>query len=71
MMQKRVYDYIKRWDMIRPHMKILVGLSGGADSVALLQLLWEYGKEYGIQLYALHVNHGIRGAEAQIGRAHV
>ncbi len=65
MMQKRVYDYIKRWDMIRPHMKILVGLSGGADSVALLQLLWEYGKEYGIQLYALHVNHGIRGAEAR------
>lgn len=63
-MQKKVYEYIKRWDMMRPGMKVLVGYSGGADSTALLELLWEYGKEYGVQVQALHVNHGIRGEEA-------
>ena len=40
---------------------VLVGLSGGRDSVALLLMLKEAGCG---QLSALHVNHGIRGAEA-------
>ena len=66
-MQKKVYEYIKRWDMMRPGMKVLVGYSGGADSTALLELLWEYGKEYGVQVQALHVNHGIRGRRSRKG----
>ena len=45
---------------------VLLGLSGGADSVMLLCLLLEYGRRRGIDLpiLAVHVNHGIRGAEA-------
>ncbi|MBQ8849936.1 MAG: tRNA lysidine(34) synthetase TilS [Clostridia bacterium] len=43
---------------------ILVGFSGGADSTALLHMLASYGKRYGAPIYAAHVNHGIRGAEA-------
>ena len=43
---------------------ILVGFSGGADSSALLSMLVEYSKESGAEIYAAHVNHGIRGAEA-------
>lgn len=43
---------------------ILVGFSGGADSTALLFMLCEYGRAYGAKIYAAHVNHGIRGAEA-------
>ncbi len=39
---------------------LVVGLSGGRDSVALLHLL----AEQGCKLIALHVHHGIRGAEA-------
>lgn len=42
---------------------ILVGLSGGADSSALLHLLCEYGKSAGCRIFAAHVNHGIRGEE--------
>ena len=42
--------------------KIVVGLSGGADSVLLTYLLVQkYGAE---RLLAVHVHHGIRGAEA-------
>jgi len=43
---------------------ILVGLSGGADSTALLHILCRYAEESGATLYAAHVNHGIRGEEA-------
>ncbi len=43
---------------------ILVGFSGGADSTALLHILWRYSKQSGCRLCAAHINHGIRGEEA-------
>lgn len=44
--------------------KIVVALSGGADSVTLLLVLEKLGKSMGFSVFALHVNHGIRGEEA-------
>ncbi len=43
---------------------ILVAYSGGADSTALLHLLTGYAKKNNAPIYAAHVNHGIRGSEA-------
>ena len=43
---------------------ILLGLSGGADSSALLIMLAEHAKQVGSRIYAAHLNHGIRGDEA-------
>ena len=43
---------------------ILVGFSGGADSSALLHMLAQYASTSGAPLFAAHVNHGIRGEEA-------
>lgn len=43
---------------------ILVGYSGGADSTALLHMLWQYRQLYGTPVFAAHVHHGIRGEEA-------
>lgn len=63
-MQKRVYEYMERWGMVETGMAVLAGFSGGADSTALLELLWEYGEEHGVRVRALHVHHGIRGEEA-------
>ena len=48
---------------------ILVGFSGGADSSALLRILCEYGKLTGAPIYAAHINHGIRGDEADRDQA--
>lgn len=42
---------------------ILVALSGGADSSALLHLAAQYGKRVGCPVLAAHVNHSIRGEE--------
>lgn len=54
--------------LLRPGMRIAVGLSGGADSVALLYALAEQnrekGRELGIVLHAAHLHHGLRGEEA-------
>ncbi len=43
---------------------IVVGFSGGADSLCLLHLLNSVKNEFGFNLIAAHVNHGIRGDEA-------
>jgi tRNA(Ile)-lysidine synthase len=43
---------------------ILVGFSGGADSSALLRMIHQYGMQNGAEVFAAHINHGIRGAEA-------
>ena len=48
---------------------ILVGFSGGADSSALLRILVEHSKITGAPVYAAHINHGIRGEEADRDQA--
>ncbi len=49
---------------LKPGMRLAVGLSGGADSVALLRVLAERSGELGLVLHAAHLHHGLRGAEA-------
>ena len=44
---------------------VLLAFSGGADSVALLHLLAQRSREDGFSLTLAHVNHGIRGEEAE------
>ena len=58
MLQK--VKYIERHKMIQPGDKVVVGLSGGADSVALLHVLKELQDSMHFELYAAHVNHGLR-----------
>lgn len=50
---------------------IVLGVSGGADSVCLLLLLAELRELYDLKLFVLHVHHGIRGAEADADAAFV
>ena len=44
--------------------KVLVGFSGGADSLFLMEMLITLKKYISFELYAAHLNHGIRGDEA-------
>lgn len=43
---------------------LIIGLSGGADSSALLDLANRHRRDFGYNLYAIHINHQIRGKEA-------
>lgn len=60
----RVRALIERENMINHGDRVLVGLSGGADSVALLRVLLELREEYGINLCCAHIHHGLRGETA-------
>ena len=51
--------------MITPGGDLLVAVSGGPDSVALLHLLYDLREELELRLEVAHLQHGIRGAEAQ------
>ena len=58
--EEKVKNYIKEEDLIRRGDRILLGLSGGADSVCLFYLLLGLREEFGFALRAAHVHHGIR-----------
>jgi len=58
---KKIIQTIKAHAMLQPCDSVIVGLSGGADSVALLHTLFYLKAELGIsQISAVHVNHGLR-----------
>ncbi len=57
--------------LFHPGMRIAVACSGGADSVALLRALLERRNELGLVLSIAHMNHGIRGAEADADESFV
>lgn len=52
------------FEMLKSGDKVIVALSGGADSVSLLHALCEYREEYDLTVFAAHVNHNLRGDEA-------
>ena len=56
---------INEYKMLENASTVVVGLSGGADSVCLLHVLYTLKDEYKLKLIASHVNHGIRGEEAE------
>lgn len=56
--------YIDKNQLIRPGDGVVAGLSGGPDSVFLLYALHTLQARMGFTLRAVHVHHGIRGAEA-------
>lgn len=70
-MRKKVQAWITEYHMFPKGAEIVAGVSGGADSVALLHLLNGWRAEMGWRLTAVHVNHGLRGADADADQAFV
>ncbi len=62
--REKIRAFCEKYQMFGKGDGIVAGLSGGADSVYLLHVLKEMQEEYALRLYAVHVHHGIRGAEA-------
>ncbi len=66
--EEKVLQAINAYDMLKAGDKVIVGLSGGADSVTLLYALKELEKELEISLYACHIDHNLRGEESDRDR---
>ena len=62
--KKRFLKFIKEKNIVKSGDKILVGLSGGPDSVCMLNLLCSIRDEEKIEIAAAHINHMLRGEEA-------
>ena len=62
--ETRTADYIWQHHMLQKGDTVIVALSGGADSMALFRFLLSWREKLGITLRAAHVNHGLRGADA-------
>ncbi len=61
--EKKVLEYCNRHHLLQHGDRVVLGVSGGADSVCLLFVLLSLQKEFDLSLHVVHINHGIR-AEA-------
>lgn len=61
--QDVVRSGIEQHDLIAPSETVVVGVSGGADSLCLLHILHSL-EDYGLDLHVAHLHHGLRGRDA-------
>ncbi|MEW6026730.1 MAG: tRNA lysidine(34) synthetase TilS [Planctomycetota bacterium] len=62
----RVYNTVREYGLFRPGQTIIIGLSGGPDSVTLTDILWRINKHFktGWRLVIAHLNHQMRGRKS-------
>lgn len=70
-LESRVLNFIDKHSLVATGEKVVVGVSGGADSVCLLHLLTKWQQQLGIRVHAAHLNHELRGAEAEADARYV
>lgn len=63
-MKSKIVDTISRYGMLEKGDKLVVGVSGGADSIALLHALFNLHEILGVTIFACHINHNLRGEES-------
>jgi tRNA(Ile)-lysidine synthase len=63
-LQIAVLEFIKNQQLIRPGETVVIGLSGGPDSLCLAHLLLSIRQDYPFRMIAAHLNHQLRGPAA-------
>ena len=63
-MIKKVKAFCRQKELLREGDRVLIGLSGGADSVCLFLILMDLREEYSLSVVPVHVHHNLRGEEA-------
>ncbi len=70
-MLNKLCAFIRRYNQIQPGDRVVCAVSGGADSVALLWVLYLLREKLDFSLSAAHFNHGLRGEESDRDQAFV
>ena len=63
--EERIFEYCEKYYMFEKGDGVVLGVSGGADSVCLLFALYELQNKWNLRLHVVHVNHGIRSDAAE------
>ena len=63
--ERTVIEQIRTYELINGGENVIVGVSGGMDSVCLLHILKKLSEEWGFNIFAVHVNHMLRGEESE------
>ncbi|MFH1714736.1 MAG: tRNA lysidine(34) synthetase TilS [Elusimicrobiota bacterium] len=71
MIREKILSAIKNNNLIAKGDKVVIGVSGGADSVCLLYILKSIQKDIGFNLHVVHVNHKLRGRSSNEDEAFV
>jgi tRNA(Ile)-lysidine synthase len=64
MLEEKVLQTVKKFDMLSLNDRVLIGISGGPDSVTLLNILLSFKKRYNLSLFLAHLDHMLRGKES-------
>lgn len=70
-LEAQILDLVRRESLVPFGARIVIGVSGGADSVALLSVLSSISDKHGIELIAVYIDHGLRPDETQQEKEHV
>lgn len=70
-LEQRVVNFIQEHNLFSAGDKLVVAVSGGADSVCLLHILAQWQRELGVELHVAHLNHQLRGAESDSDASYV
>lgn len=70
-MTDKVLKTIHKYNLIKKGETLIVGISGGPDSVCLLHLLYNLKEKLNIKIYGAHINHMIRGEQSDKDQEYV
>jgi tRNA(Ile)-lysidine synthase len=70
-LEQRVFDFIRQHRLVSASEKLVVAVSGGADSVCLLHILIKLKAQLKIELHMAHLNHQLRDAESEADAEYV
>lgn len=70
-MLSKVKRFVDKWQMLKKEDRVIVGVSGGADSICLVLVLQELQKSIGFDMVAVHINHGLRGDDSDADERYV
>ncbi|MDI6777772.1 MAG: tRNA lysidine(34) synthetase TilS [Patescibacteria group bacterium] len=62
---KKIQENVFRYQLFSRGAKIVVGVSGGPDSVCLLDVFYQLKNKYDLKIIAAHVNYGLRGKDSE------
>jgi len=70
-LEERVLGFIQKHQLVADGEKLVVAVSGGADSVCLIHILTSLRKEFKIKLHIAHLNHQLRDADSNADAEYV